>query len=138
METGSIRGAAVAGEGFSPRIFVNRTHHFNQNESGRRFTIAHELCHVLFDRTRARRLAHVSSGRWAAPGIEKRANAFAAYLLMPRGLVLAHLQDANHIEKKDVRRLCRRLRVNDSALLPHLQSLDLVDAEQRGQLADEQ
>lgn len=137
LETSSIRGAAIAGDGFSPRVVVNQTHYFNRNESGRRFTIAHELCHVLFDRTRARRLAHASGGRWAAPGIEKRANAFAAYLLMPRALVLKHLQDANHIEKEDVRRLASRLQVNDSALLPHLQNLDLIDAERRGQLSDE-
>ena len=36
--------------------------YFNSNDSGKRFTIAHELCHVLFDRTRARRVAHASSG----------------------------------------------------------------------------
>ena len=80
-----------------------------------------------------------SSGAFApkSPGIEKRANAFAAYLLMPGALVLKHLQDANHIEKEDVRRLASRLQVNDSALLPHLQNLDLIDAERRGQLRDE-
>ena len=105
LETDSIRGLAVAGTDFSPRIVINRTHHFNRNESGKRFTIAHELCHVLFDRTRARRVTHASSGPWAAQGIEKRANAFAAYLLMPRALVLAHLPDANHIESSDVQRL---------------------------------
>ena len=137
LDTDSIRGAAIAGAGFSPRIVVNQTHYFNQNESGMRFTIAHELCHVLFDRTRARRLAHASSGRWAAQGIEQRANAFAAYLLMPRTLVLTHLQDANRIEREDVQRLASRLHVNDSALLRHLQNLDLIDAERRERLRDE-
>ena len=137
LETESIRGAAIAGDGFSPRIVVNRTHHFNQNEPGKRFTIAHELCHVLFDRTRARRLAHASSGRWAAQGIEQRANAFAAHLLMPRALVYEHLQDANRIERDDVQRLASRLRVNDSALLWHLRNLDLLDAACRERLRDE-
>ena len=136
LETDSIRGAAIAGEGFSPRIVINRTHYFNQNESGKRFTIAHELCHVLFDRTRARRLAH-SSGPWAAQGIERRANAFAAHLLMPRALVVKHLPDANRIERDDVQGLASRLQVNDSALLPHLQSLDLIDAASRERLRDE-
>lgn len=137
LETDSIRGAAIAGEGFAPRIIVNQAHYFNQNESGKRFTIAHELCHVLFDRTRARRLAHVSSGPWAAQGIERRANAFAAYLLMPRALVLRHLPDANRIESDDVRRLAHRLHVNHSALLPHLRNLDLIDAARRERLRDE-
>ena len=136
LETDSIRGMAIAGGGFSPRIVVNRTHYFNQNESGKRFTIAHELCHVLFDRTRARRIAHASSGRWAAQGIEQRANAFAAYLLMPRALVLAHLPDANHIKKFDVQQLTNRLRVNESALLNHLRNLGLIDEVDRERLMD--
>ena len=137
LETDSIRGVAIAGDGFSPRIVVNQTHYFNRNESGKRFSVAHELCHVLFDRTRARRLAHVSSGPWAAQGIEQRANAFAAHLLMPRALVLKRLQDANRINREDVQHLARGLRVNWSALLPHLSSLDLIDAARREQLRDE-
>ena len=137
LETDSIRGVAIAGDGFAPRIVVNQTHYFNRNESGKRFTVAHELCHVLFDRTRARRLAHVSSGPWAAQGIEQRANAFAAYLLMPRALLLKHLPDANRIDPKDVQRLEHGLSVNRSALLPHLKNLDLIDAARREQLRDE-
>ena len=74
LETGSIRGVALAGEGFSPRIAINLTHVYNTNEEGKRFTIGDEPCHVPFDRIRARRIAHVS-GAWAAPGIERRANA---------------------------------------------------------------
>lgn len=127
LKTDSIRGVAIAGDGFSPRICVNLTHHFNGNDSGRRFTIAHELCHVLFDRARARRVAHVSGGPWAAQGVEQRANAFAAYLLMPRALVYAKLPDANPIEKADVRRLAGQLKVNESALLSHLYNLGIVD-----------
>ena len=137
LETDSIRGVAIAGDGFSPRIVVNNTHYFNQNESGKRFTIAHELCHVLFDRTRARRLAHVSGGAWVAPGIEQRANAFAAYLLMPRALVLERLQDANRIERDDAKRLVQQLRVNNSTLLRHLQNLDLIDSACGERLLDE-
>ena len=136
LETDSIRGVAIAGDGFSPRIVVNRTHYFNQNEAGKRFTIAHELCHVLFNRTRARRVAHASSGRWAAQGIEQRANAFAAYLLMPRALVLAHLPDANRIEVSDVQYLASQLRVNKSALLRHLRNLGIIDEVERERLLD--
>ena len=137
LETDSIRGVAIAGDGFSPRIVVNQTHYFNENESGKRFTIAHELCHVLFDRTRARRLAHVSGGPWVAQGIEQRANAFAAHFLMPRALVLEHLQDANRIERDDVKRLVGQLRVNYSTLLPHLHNLDLIDSAYQERLLDE-
>ena len=138
LETDSIRGVAVAGEGFSPRIAINRTHYFNDNESGRRFTIAHELCHVLFDRTRARRVAHASSGGpWAARGIEQRANAFAAYLLMPRTLVLEHLAGENRIGSSVIKRLASDLKVNESALLRHLRNLGLIDAGENERLLDE-
>lgn len=123
LETDSIRGVALAGEGFSPRIVVNKKHYFNQNESGKRFTVAHELCHVLFDRTRARRITH-ASGPWAAPGIEQRANAFAAYLLMPRALVLLHARRSGHV---DVKSLSGWLKVNESALIRHLCNLGFID-----------
>ena len=136
LDTDTIRGVALAGHDFSPRIVVNLKHYFNQNESGRRFTIAHELCHVLFDRTRARRVAH-ASGPWAAPGIEQRANAFAAYLLMPRSFVVAHLQDPSHIDRAQVQHLAERLQVNESALVEHLRNLRLIDGVDRARLIDE-
>lgn len=130
LETGTIRGVAFAGLGFSPRIVINRNHLFNLNEGGQRFTIAHELCHVLFDRTRAKRIAH-ASGSWAHPGIEKRANAFAAYLLMPPGLVhtLASAEDMI-----DVNQMADSLHVNESPLVDHLYNLDLIEDEERVRL----
>ena len=132
LNTDSIRGIAFAGVGFAPRIVVNGTHPFNDNESGRRFTIAHELCHVLFDRTRARRVAH-ASGPWAPAGIEKRANAFAAYLLMPRGLVHSSIR-ATRIDEQEIRRLAGALQVNESALIEHLHNLDIVNDADRDRL----
>ena len=130
LDTDSIRGAAFAGDDFTPRVLVNPTHPFNGNESGRRFTLAHELCHVLFDRTRARRVAH-ASGDWAEPGVEQRANAFAAYLLMPRDLVAEALGNGDSV---DVHRLASQLEVNQSALIPHLFNLGMIDSAQRDRL----
>jgi Zn-dependent peptidase ImmA (M78 family) len=80
------RGVALAGEGFTPTIIVNRDHLSNSTRSGVRFTVAHELCHILFDRGRARRISH-SSTPWAPVPVEQRANAFAAMVLMPSTLV---------------------------------------------------
>ena len=132
METDTIRGVAFAGIGFFARIIVNSNHPFNLNEGGQRFTIAHELCHVLYDRTRARRIAH-ASGSWAHPGIEKRANAFAAYLLMPPGLVhsLASAEDVI-----DVNQMADSLHVNESPLVDHLYHLDLIEDEERVRLKE--
>jgi Zn-dependent peptidase ImmA (M78 family) len=77
-----VRGVSVAGEGSFPVIVINESSGFNQSTGGRRFTIAHELCHLLVDRVRGGDLGIVS-GIWAPREIERRANAFSAMLLMP-------------------------------------------------------
>ena len=131
--TDSIRGVALAGEGLSPKILVNLTHPYNGHDGGQRFTIGHELCHVLFDRSLARRITHVS-GSWTSPGIEKRANAFAAYLLMPRELIMRHFAfDAPNLAD-EIGRLAGVLHVNESPLIEHLYNLDLLDAVERDKL----
>lgn len=126
LETDSIRGVALAGTDFSPTILINTTSAYNTSEYGKRFTLAHELCHVIFDRTRARRVTHVS-GPWAAPGIEKRANAFAAYLLMPRELVVRGWHNRLEGSRAELSALAERLHVNETALIEHLYNLDLID-----------
>ena len=133
LNTDSIRGVAMAGTDFSPTILINETSTFNRTEPGQRFTIAHELCHVLFDRSRARRIAHVS-GQWASPAVERRANAFAAYLLMPRDLLASAFRDMDLSNATSVRELSARLRVNASALAEHLYNLGFVDEVQRESL----
>lgn len=47
-----------------------------------RFTLAHELAHLVYDRLAGTWLAQ-ASGPWTPPGRESRANAVAAALLMP-------------------------------------------------------
>ncbi len=81
-----IRGLSLAGPGHRPTCILNLNYQFGRSEQVKRFTLAHELCHLLFDRWRARRLA-VASGPWAPQDIERRANAFAAAFLMPRPLL---------------------------------------------------
>jgi Zn-dependent peptidase ImmA (M78 family) len=126
LETDSIRGVALAGTDFSPTILINTTSVYNTSEFGKRFTLAHELCHVIFDRTRARRVTHVS-GPWAAPGIERRANAFAAYLLMPRELVIRGWHSRSEVDRVELSAFAERLHVNETALVEHLYNLDLID-----------
>ena len=81
------RGVSIAGPHHRPGIVVNTCHDRNAHGFGRRFTVAHELCHVLFDREAGHRLA-LASGPWAPHAIEQRANAFAAMLLMPTSSAL--------------------------------------------------
>lgn len=136
LETREIRGVALAGSDIGPTIAVNVASIYNANEAGRRFTLAHEFCHILFDRNRARRVSHVS-GPWVAPSIEKRANAFAAYFLMPRTLVLRVLASAspsNAIDKDVVAAAASRMQVNESALIEHLYNIDVVGEADRERL----
>jgi len=126
LQTDSIRGVALAGIHISPTILINTTSAYNASEYDRRFTLAHELCHVIFERTRARRVTHVS-GPWAAPGIEWRANAFAAYLLMPRELIVRGWQRQLEGNRYQVSAFAERLQVNETALIEHLYNLDLID-----------
>ena len=123
------RGVAFAGEGLRPTILVNVEHPMNQG-LGRRFTEAHELCHILFDRVRARPLAH-SSTPWAAPSVEQRANAFAAMLLMPT--YRAHRPAPRTLAglKRSISLLAKKLGVSRIALLRHLANLGEITAYER-------
>lgn len=130
LVTDSVRGVAVAGSGFSPAILVNTRHIFNQSPFGRRFTLAHELCHILFDRSRAKRLSHVS-GPWTAPRTEKRANAFAAMFLASRTATRAVFREYGKEGTKDA---ARSLQLGHSAFVRHLYNLGLIDESEREQL----
>jgi len=81
-----VMGVAVLRSGCAPSILVNEKHEKNRTPQGRRFTLAHELCHLLIDREHGRPLA-VASGPWAPRAVEKRANAFAAMFLMPKPML---------------------------------------------------
>jgi len=132
LQTDSIRGVAIAGEEYLPSILINKTSLFNRTEAGRRFTLAHELFHILYDRVRAKSVTH-TSGPWASPGVEKRANAFSAMLLMPRYLVrrLAGCADIDRISEA-----AQSMRVGISALIEHLYNLNMIDEMERGSLRE--
>lgn len=132
FETSTIRGVAIAGERYGPAIIVNLTSSYNAQEPGRRFTLAHELFHILFDRKRARRIAH-SSGPWASPGIEKRANAFAAMLLMPRSLV-RRLLPGREPNLESLFAAATAMQVGARALLEHIFNIGDIDEIARDEL----
>jgi hypothetical protein len=78
-----LDGAAVCDAEHGPAILVNRRSPKASVPWGRRMVLAHELGHLVFDRDAAVPLA-VVSGPWAPARVERRANAFAAELLLPR------------------------------------------------------
>ncbi len=130
--TDSIRGAAVAGARHGPAILVNTTSSYNRSDAGERFTLAHELCHILYDRSRARRVVH-TSGPWAELGVERRANAFAAMFLMPRDLLRSVLKSPIP-DEAEVARAATTMRVSRSALVEHLYNTDIIDEFRRDAL----
>ena len=132
LSDGSIRGVSIAGPHHRSGIVWNRNNHFNADSRGRRFTLAHELCHILFDRNAGRRLA-IASGPWAPPSLEQRANAFAAMLLMPTELVRGVVAGMNEpvATEQGVQNVATRLEAGFSATLWHLHNLGFVDVSSR-------
>lgn len=134
LETESIRGVALAGDGLAPSIVVNTTSLFNVTPFGRRFTLAHELGHLLYDRTLAKSVG-ISSGPWAPAGVEKRANAFAAMFLMPRRMVIEAFGDERRFnEFEQIATAAKQLQVRPTALIEHLFNLSLIDEYDRDRL----
>lgn len=93
---------ACWGTKHGPAILLN-----DQNTStaghthGKRSTLAHEICHLLLDRTTALPVAEVLNGE-TPERLEKRARAFAAELLLPReaaAKAIENRQDAKDLEK---------------------------------------
>jgi hypothetical protein len=123
----SLRGVAIAGPGLSPTIVVNRRAKWNRTNPGLRFTIAHELAHILSDRGSARAVTH-SSTPWAPEAVERRANAFAAMFLMPYRLVDAALLALGQVTGlQSLGRVARRLECGKGAVLEHLMNIDRID-----------
>ncbi len=131
-----MRGIAMAGKGITPSIFINDAHPNNMDERGIRFTFAHELCHLLFDRQYGQEVA-ISSGPWAPPGVEKRANAFAAMLLMPPDIIEEKLRHiANIYDLEQMKTMANDLQVSATALIEHLHNIGAINVLERDKLRE--
>jgi hypothetical protein len=129
------RGAALAGDGLRPTIVINRDHPMNRAAAGRRFSIAHELCHILHDRGRGRRVTH-SSTPWAPAAVEQRANAFAAMLLMPPEAIRRALPElSGNVSLETIADAAAAMQVSLRALIQHLANLNEIADEDRGRAA---
>ncbi len=123
----AIRAVAVAGPNHQPVVLVNGAFEYQDIEP-RRFTLAHELCHLLHDRCYAARLA-MASGPWAPLDVERRANAFAAMFLMPTELL------ANAIRRStspldnpaSISEVATRMQTSFTSTLEHLCNLGYLD-----------
>ena len=133
LDEPTLRGVAFAGGDIHPTVLANTRHRMNTAPSGRRFTLAHELCHILHDRAYGQPLSMVS-GPWAPAGVEQRANAFAAMLLMPYELInrLRALSPSVPLDSPEgVKELAGLMQTGFVATLEHLTNIGKLDAWQR-------
>lgn len=132
LQESNIRGMAVAGSDYEPTIVVNTAHPMNFRESGKRFTQAHELCHIIHDRLYGTHLA-LASGPWAPAAVEQRANAFASMLLMPYRVVnqaMAEVSSGRLATAVGVRHVADRLHTSFYATLNHLKNTAKITFEE--------
>ena len=123
-----LDGAAWQSDGFR-LILLGRTPHWTRQ----RFTLAHELGHLLADD--AHQLlaeSHLSPGR-QKDAAEVRANVFAANFLMPRGEIGAAVPERGPSDE-EFRLLVVRFMVSPSALAARLGQLGLLRTEKKVQL----
>jgi Zn-dependent peptidase ImmA (M78 family) len=136
LDDAKTAGLAVQPEQGVPHIFVNRRNPRCEYPTGRRFILAHELCHLLHDRSHGRSLA-IISGPWAPKDLEKRANAFAAALLMPPELLKKGLHADDDLDYQSLLVLAKRLHVSTDALAHHLANCGLISEATRDVLLDQ-
>jgi Zn-dependent peptidase ImmA (M78 family) len=130
-----LRAVTVFGETQRPHVFCNTRTRWARSPSARRFTVAHELCHLLLDREHGDELA-IASGPWAPRAIEQRAGAFAAAFLMPTWLLRDALSMASAAadDPETIRSVSGQLRVSVSSLVDRLYNLGEITVEDRDQL----
>lgn len=123
-------------------IMVNKAHHPNRQ----RFTIAHELGHLVLHHNSGDRLfidthlrtyqrrgsansgAYEEPGSTTTPAEEKEANQFASALLMPRELLLSKTVGQEFWDELDVSALATEFGVSEQAMTIRLRQLDILDS----------
>ena len=135
LDDPDLRAVAFVGGEHPPTIVLNSNHRSAGSARARRFTLAHELCHLLHDRSQGTRLA-MASGPWAPKAIEQRANAFAAWLLMPPDSLNSAIAGAESpIDSPEgVSAVAGRLGVSRATLVEHLCNLGYIHEEARDEL----
>jgi Zn-dependent peptidase ImmA (M78 family) len=91
-----LDAVACWGKDHGPAVLVNPAGQHSASAAGRRATLAHEILHLLVDRSRELPAAEVFGG--ATPRhLEQRARAFAAELLLPRAVANRELAKWNSL-----------------------------------------
>jgi Zn-dependent peptidase ImmA (M78 family) len=122
MSDRAILGVCVGSPAYVPMVILNLACPDANGPSGRRITIAHELCHLLFDRSRMLSLARFE-GRGANSDriIEMRANAFAVELLAPQSILIK--PDGTVLADDELHAVSVQRQVSVAALSRHAENL---------------
>ena len=112
---GGIDAIGCWGPRHGPAVLLNFDAGYAMNSGRRRATLAHEMCHLLVDRTSSLPLVEVLGGRTAKP-VEQRARAFAAELLLPRDIAGREFLEFEGEEARAARSLCSRFGVSTELL----------------------
>lgn len=137
LEDSNVDGVAIMHPGHEPVVAVNLSGKFASKPWGRRMTLAHELCHLLYDLDDDGQVGIVSNP-WAPQAMERRANAFAAMLLMPRATIDAVLpHQPRDWTTKALHEAMAVLGVGKTTLVYHLYNLGKVSASERDAWLDE-
>lgn len=110
------------------KVAINDSHHRNRQ----RFTLAHEIGHVLLhaDEDRVFVDRRFFRNAWASKGElreEIEANAFAASLLMPKRFIARNIESGAGITDLDVFRLATRFEVSEQAMTLRLVKLGYIE-----------
>jgi Zn-dependent peptidase ImmA (M78 family) len=135
LEDRNIRACCLIGPHHLPTIVQNESSPFFGSANAQRFSLAHEFCHLLFDRSHGQKLA-IASGPWAPRAIERRANAFAAMFLMPTELVAAAVADVPDpiSDLAGISAVAEMLHMSKHAATEHLYNLTLMSESDRDEL----
>jgi Zn-dependent peptidase ImmA (M78 family) len=138
LSDNDIRAISLAGPRHKPTILLNTSNPTNQFDSGRRFTFAHELCHILYDRLYGRQLA-MASGPWAPRDIERRANAFAAMFIMPIHLIREAFGSLTSLDItiQNIYEMADRMKASVVGVIDHLKNLGYIDNNTQDRLKEE-
>lgn len=115
-----ILGVCVGSPEYAPLVVVNLACEKSSGPSGRRMTLTHEFCHLLFDRGGFRNLARFEGG--TADGdrlIEMRANAFAVNFLVPMSNLV---EEGTFVPHEKLGDIAMKWEVSRVALEKHLEN----------------
>lgn len=137
LSDSSIRAVTLLHEDGRATIAVNAAYERGTARHVVRFTLAHELAHLVYDRAAAGRLA-IASGPWTPARIERRANGFAAGLLMPEALLRLHTsREAGWpTEPATLARIAGRLGVGITTLTERLRNVGMLSRAAADALVD--